>query len=500
MKKYPVAITRTDKIFYPQKPPFNPSVIYPEFKKVFPENSVDISNHVYPLVRESFLLLHYDDENYNTTEWNPLGWLIKQGETIFLKPNMISEKHRLNDDWDYVITHGSVIRAVIDYVFLALKGKGRVIIGDAPQPDSKFTKIIELMGLKEIRDFYKNYRDFALEIINLQDEHWVEKNGIYVETVKLPGDPKGSIVVDLARDSLFAEHDGLGKRYYGAFYDTEETNIHHKDGKHEYTLARTPIAADVFINLPKLKTHKKCGITVNLKSLVGINADKNWLPHYVFGSPETGGDQFPEKKKKSEWENILVLWAKKRLLKENLFIQFIARRSKKYAYKVFGDTEKVVRSGNWHGNDTVWRMSIDLNRILLYASGDGTMSHQGQTKRFFSVVDGIVSMEGNGPVAGTRKNTGIIIAGDNPVSVDAVCAKIMGFDYKKMPIIHRSFEKHTYPLIDAGYEDIQPVSNEEKWNRPLHYWTYTDSFQFKPHFGWEGKIEENTQDRQARTR
>ncbi len=40
-------------------------------------------------------------------------------------------------------------------------------------------------------------------------------------------------------------------------------------------MSKSPLVADVFINLPKLKTHKKCGLTVNLKSLVGINANKN---------------------------------------------------------------------------------------------------------------------------------------------------------------------------------------------------------------------------------
>lgn len=50
--------------------------------------------------------------------------------------------------------------------------------------------------------------------------------------------------------------------------------------------------ADVFINLPKMKVHKKTGVTLSLKNLVGINADKNWLPHYSGGSPRNGGDQF----------------------------------------------------------------------------------------------------------------------------------------------------------------------------------------------------------------
>ena len=60
-------------------------------------------------------------------------------------------------------------------------------------------------------------------------------------------------------------------------------------------ISRTALQSDVFINLPKLKTHKKVGVTLNLKNLVGINGNKNWLPHYAIGSPEENGDQFPSK-------------------------------------------------------------------------------------------------------------------------------------------------------------------------------------------------------------
>jgi len=43
------------------------------------------------------------------------------------------------------------------------------------------------------------------------------------------------------------------------------------------------------------------------------------------------------------------------------------------------------------------------------------------------VVDGVIAMEGNGPVIGTPKNLDIVVGGTNPVAVDAVCTAIMGF-------------------------------------------------------------------------
>jgi len=108
----------------------------------------------------------------------------------------------------------------------------------------------------------------------------------------------------------------------------------------------------------------------------------------VFGSPADGGDQFAVNSVKGRLENLVVMPAKQLLLRNLPAFQSLARRTKKMGYEVFGDTEEVVRSGNWHGNDTVWRMSLDLNRILLYGNPDGSLRPGGSRKRYFSVVDG----------------------------------------------------------------------------------------------------------------
>lgn len=471
---------------YPIHPPFHPPQQYPELP---PVRHTDSSNVVYSSVRELFHLLHYDEEHWGMPSWNPLQWLVKPGDWVFIKPNMISHKHRLNDDWEYVITHGSIIRAVVDYVFKALQGRGRVSIGDAPQTDSVMEGILGHMGLRELRAYYYDEYGSDVELIDLRDTHHVEKDGIYVDTVSLPGDPRGSVSVDLGDDSMFHELDRQGKTYYGAYYDWKETNEHHHAGKHEYAISRSPLAADVLINIPKLKTHKKCGLTVSLKSMVGINANKNWLPHYSFGYPENGGDQYDQRTFEHKIENLVVRPAKRMLLKRIPMFHSFARHTKHIGYEIFGDTEEVIRSGNWHGNDTVWRMSMDLNRILLYADPDGHIVPGGPRKRYFSIVDGIAAMEGNGPVAGVRRDAGILVGGANPVSVDAVCAALMGFDYRKLPLIARAFESHRFPLTEGAHSEITPVSNVRCWDRPLNSWQRSDLLDFKPHFGWVGNIE-----------
>jgi uncharacterized protein (DUF362 family) len=48
--------------------------------------------------------------------------------------------------------------------------------------------------------------------------------------------------------------------------------------------------------------------------------------------------------------------------------------------------------------------------------------------RHFAIVDGIVGMEGNGPIQGTPKNAGVLVAGSDPVAVDATCCRVMRID------------------------------------------------------------------------
>ena len=46
----------------------------------------------------------------------------------------------------------------------------------------------------------------------------------------------------------------------------------------------------------------------------------------------------------------------------------------------------------------------------------------------FCIVDGIEGMQGNGPILGTTRRAGVLVAGAHPPSVDATCCQIMGID------------------------------------------------------------------------
>ena len=52
--------------------------------------------------------------------------------------------------------------------------------------------------------------------------------------------------------------------------------------------------------------------------------------------------------------------------------------------------------------------------------------------RHFTLVDGIVGMEGNGPIQGKPKPAGVLVAGRDMPAVDATCCRIMGIDPAKI--------------------------------------------------------------------
>jgi len=56
----------------------------------------------------------------------------------------------------------------------------------------------------------------------------------------------------------------------------------------------------------------------------------------------------------------------------------------------------------------------------------------------FAIVDGIVGMEGNGPIQGVSKTCGVLVCGDDPVAVDATCSRVMGLLPEKINHIARA--------------------------------------------------------------
>src|SRR5574339_536254 len=84
-----------------------------------------------------------------------------------------------------------------------------------------------------------------------------------------------------------------------------------------------------------------------------------------------------------KWMGTAKRWLKNRPALSRIFVPL-----KRAGRLVFGDTQKVVRSGNWHGNDTCWRMVLDLNKCLFYYDGEGRPRRE--PRRYLAVVDGVI--------------------------------------------------------------------------------------------------------------
>lgn len=482
-----VAVFR-DEPAYPEQPPYSPAVAYPEY----PFAGAGLSegpNATYAAVRGALHALGLDAERFGTTAWNPLGRVVRPGDVVVLKPNFVRDfRESSPDNADCVITHGAVLRAVADYVYIALKGQGEIKIADAPQNDADFAGIRRLTQLDALQRFYRSAASFDLQVYDLRPEAARKVDGVIVGHAALPGDPLGYAKVNLGERSAFAPIEDLCRLLYGAEYDTGELYDHHRDGRHEYLISRTVLAADVVISVPKLKTHKKVGLTVNLKNLVGINGNKNWLPHHREGTPSQGGDQFADDAAKHKIERAAVAQFKRLFPLLGPLRPLVAGPIKAVGKRVFGDTNKnTIRSGNWYGNDTTWRMTLDLNRILYYADADGRL-HDQVARRLFSVVDGIVGGEGAGPLDPRPRPCGVVLAGFNPVAVDLACAQLMGFDYHKIPMLREALADHPLPLARFKRDDVRVSSNDASLEGPLALLS-PEQPPFEPHFGWKGHIE-----------
>lgn len=414
--------------------------------------------------------------------------IIRPGNRVVIKPNFVKEHHMYKpDEWEYVITHPAVIKLVLEGVIKRLDGKGEIYVVDAPQTDSDYDKIMEVTGLPRILKELQKSTTVKLKHFDLRDERWFYKEGIIVKRKKLPGDPEGYVPVNLKEKSEF--YGKACKDYYGADYDMDETKRYHNDKDNIYVMSKTILSADVFICMPKLKTHKLGGVTISLKNLVGACVIKNSIPHHTLGSPETGGDKFKHATKKNNSESLLKGAALKLLKAKNPLINYPFILVKKAAGLFFGSPRsETIRNGMWYGNDTIWRSVIDLNKILLYADADGKM-HDTVQRKYISIVDGILGGEKSGPMEPEPKESGILMFGLNPVAVDVVGTVLMGFDYKKIPAVFHGFQSTGYELTDFKAEDICIKSNVKKWEKKIGEFERKDTLCFEPHFGWKGHIE-----------
>jgi len=422
-----------------------------------------------------------------TDEEMPFNGIIVPGMTIVIKPNFVAEEnHRIPGEWESVLTHPAVIAIIAFQAAVSLAGKGKLIIADAPMTGSSMKKILSNTGietyLEQLRSFFPS---LDISLLDLRREEWNTVNGTVVRRRKLKGDPKGYALCNLAEKSLFANQDN--SKLYGADYDVSELRVHHNNFRHEYLISKTILEADFVINLSKMKTHKKGGVTLALKNFVGINGDKNYLPHHKEGTPSSGGDEFPIDSNKVSLERKSVSIYRKTMLKIPYPFNVPFTLLKRFSKGFFGDSDTTIRGGSWWGNDTIWRMTLDIQRAFLYARPDGTIADTPQRSRYLCISDGIIAGEGAGPTEPTPKPFGVMAFAVNPVAHDFVCTKLMGFDPARIPTITRAFSILDLPLIKSTEESIL-LSSYDASKDFIHTDFEGLISRFEPYIGWKSRL------------
>ncbi len=486
--KYP------DGISYPDRPPFDPPEIFPELSKVVrSESHTDAANRIYASVRDILAGLGLDQKNQRASSWNPLGELVKEGQTVLLKPNLVTHQHLHGDRGVFwIISHPSILRVLIDYALLAVGPDGRVIIGDAPLENCDFTRLCAVSGLQSMVDSLRQRGHGNIELLDFRTFCTTQYPDSQIIKADLPGDPRGYTDIDLGNLSFFHElEDEQGEQNYYTLGDHSVDHLdpmsrkpgmpngYHSAGRHVYRIPNTVLDAKLIVNIAKLKTHKFSGVTLCLKNAIGTCPGKEFLPHRRPGTPMDGGDSFPQVPS--------AAYVRKLRLRRRLFsllggknvavVRSWVRRviPAKLPHEIYAEP----LYGDWFGNDTIWRTTLDLNLILCHATRAG-MDWTCSQRTFLGFIDGIVGMDHEAPMCGLPVDSRLLIAARDPVAADLVASYLMGFDPRKVPTLMAAMSPRCRCLGNGALSCEAIVGNH-----PLA----ESRCKFVPPRGWMGRLE-----------
>src|ERR1043165_3000083 len=385
---------------------------------------------------------------WSAADKGPFGRLIQPGARVLIKPNWVLHHNQGTGGMEPMITHHSVIKAVVHSVLQAEPAE--VIVGDAPIQTCDFDKLLDegdlatwANELSKADSRFKGVKDFRRTT-----SQYV--NGVRVAEENLRPEDE-FVLFDVGADSLLEPITDEKDDFRVTCYDPRLMAKTHGRGRHRYLVARDVIAADVVINLPKLKTHKKAGITCALKNLIGINGNKEYLPHHRIGGTNLGGDCYPGD---SKIKRMLEYAADQQNTSTSVKVErawsVVATQLNRMLH-LTGD--KLGIEGSWSGNDTIWRTGLDLNRILLYGELDGGMSSTPR-RRVVHLVDAIVAGQGDGPLAPQPLAMGLLFAGNNAACVDWFGAQLLGYDPQLISIVREAFATFEWPIATCRPEEI----------------------------------------------
>ncbi len=488
----PVVAVVRETPAYARTAPYPPSESFPEWPGLARGSE---ENPAYRAVRLALSRMGLDAARFGTPAWNPLEALVRPGGRVVIKPNFVAHRNRrpsAADDTDCLVTHGSFVRAVLDYAARALGTSGEVLVCDAPVQGTRWPELSRLVGLDAVlADARRRFPGVRFEA----RDHRLTHAALAGERVRsrrtIEPAPDAYEELDLRGESMLVPLMDRPCAFGVAQYPRRRMSRTHSPESNRYLVPREVLTADLVINLPKMKCHQKAGITCALKNLVGVNGHKDYLPHFRFGSPRTGGDEYPDGGAVWDlyWSLIHAEWEldggpRKALLQAGAAgLGQLMRRVLRVPRTAFARA-----GGSWHGNDTLWRTVLDINRAFLYYDRAERAIGSTASRSYLVLLDGLVGGQRESPLAPSPVAAGLVLAARNPLALDTVAAALMGFDWRRIPQLARGWELTRMPLARFGCADVvirgwPGVERVDEVHERAH------AVPFEPSCGWKGHVE-----------
>jgi len=351
------------------------------------------------------------------------------GKSVLLKPNWV--RHELKEiDYLCLRTNDNLLLCILEEILTLSPSK--VLVADAPVQGCVWERMITKDFIEEIKRLSDQYeipvaiKDFRRTITDV--EHGTVSKDLHPMS--------DYILFDLEDKSFLEPITTPDNKFRVTCYDPDRmAEVHHK-GMHKYCIAKDVFDYDVIITIPKLKTHRMAGMTNALKLLVGINGDKDYLPHHRIGSIKEGGDNYKDKSVLRTISN-LFRDAGNRHRGTRLSWLFSAIGSKLWQYSHPDDS--TLTNAGWYGNDTIWRTVLDINIIALFGDSKGNINET-QQRQLYTIMDGIIGGQGDGPLHPEPSALGIIAMANNPYLMDVVAGNLYHINTDKVPLIKAAKE------------------------------------------------------------
>ena len=418
---------------------------------------------------------------------------------IVLKPNWVLHETDPAFPIRALVTDARIIESVAEACLELFPSAESILVGDCPLQYADWPLLCRQSGLDPVIERLTKLSRGKIEFRDLRREVFRREEGSFSPGEgSVHGDPKGYREVQLGKGSHLEPISDQSDKFAVNDYSAAVTSSNHRSGSHRYLVSQSMLDADLFINLPKWKTHQKSGITCALKNLVGINGDKAYLPHFRRGAPKWGGDEY---KDDNRWLYFAQTRLRERFAKKNALVYKLLKPGWELIKKLRGIETRFDRPGHqpksfyvaggaWHGNDTIWRMIYDLNFVIRFADALGNI-HSTPRRQYLCIVDGLISGEGNGPLQPLPRETDWLVVGDDPFEIDTALCWFMGFDPEKIPILSRCGEfggpgwaAFDLPQLRVAVDEIET----RLLDSPI-------DFHFIPPPGWKGHIERDAASR-----